>query len=75
MDGHNCTGNTIHKLVGPALAEKQGHGFAVLIGEEGDGIAFTLHTSPMLVRGSNSLLSFPYSAEATQLRKVLLANI
>ena len=40
MDGHNCTGNIIRKLVGPALAEKQGHGLAVLIGEEGDGVAF-----------------------------------
>ena len=73
MDGHNCTGNIIRKLVGPALAEKQGHGLAVLIGEEGDGVAS--YTSPMLVRGSSSLLSFSSFAEATQLRKVLLANI
>ena len=40
MNGYNCTGNTIHKLVGPALAEKQGHGLAVLVGEKGDVIAF-----------------------------------
>ena len=40
MDGHNCTGNIIHKLIEPALVEKQGHGLAVLIGEEGDGVAF-----------------------------------
>ena len=73
MDGHNCTGNIIHKLIGPALAEKQGHGLAVLAGEEGDGVAS--YTSSMLVRSSNSLLSFPSSAKATQLRKVLLANI
>ena len=40
MNVYNCTGNTIHKLVGPALAEKQGHGLAVLVGEKGDVIAF-----------------------------------
>ena len=40
MDGHNGTGNTIHKFVGLALAEKQGHGLAVLVGEKGDVIAF-----------------------------------
>ena len=40
MDGHNCTGNPSHKLIGPAPAEKQGHGLAVLIGEKGDGVAF-----------------------------------
>ena len=40
MDGHDCTGNIIYKLIGPALVEKQGHGLAVLIGEEGDVIAF-----------------------------------
>ena len=40
MDGHTCTGNTIDKLVGSALAQKQGHRLVVLIGEEGDGVAF-----------------------------------
>ena len=40
MNGYNCTGNTINKLVGPALAEKQGHGLAVFVGEKGDVIAF-----------------------------------
>ncbi|GAB2717996.1 hypothetical protein GCM10011495_33970 [Hymenobacter frigidus] len=40
MDGHDCTDNPSHEFIGPALAEKQGHGLAVLIGEEGDIIAF-----------------------------------
>ena len=40
MDGHTCTGNTIDKLIGPALAQKQGHRLVVLIDEEGDGVAF-----------------------------------
>ena len=40
MDGHDCTDNPSHEFIGPALAEKQGHGLAVLVGEKGDVIAF-----------------------------------